>query len=79
MPFKHDFQAPAISNGFMAAPALTVTINREEFHQTPIERGAAYTEKAKLRKQLRAAYGANWKKHLNVPEKTLGTPMKMQF
>ena len=70
---------PSINEGFMAAPALMVHIDHSVFSQSPVERGAAYTAKAAHRKELRQAYGANWKKHLNVPERKLGEPMRMQF
>lgn len=79
MSIKNDPLAPSIRNGYMIAPALSMTINRDEFHQTPIERAAAITAKSNHRDDLRQAYGRDWKKHLNVPEKTLGKPMKMQF
>lgn len=79
MSVKNDPLAPSIRNGYMIAPRLAININRDEFHQTPIERGAAYTAKVNHKKELRQAYGANWKRHLNVPEKKLSEPMRMQF
>lgn len=79
MSCKNDPLAPSIRNGFMIAPRLAIKINWDEFHQTPIERGAAYTAKVNHKEALRQAYGKDWKKHLNVPEKTLNEPMRMQF
>jgi hypothetical protein len=79
MSVKNDPLAPSIRNGYMIVPALAITVNRDEFHQTPIERGAAFTAKVNHKKELRQAYGKNWKKHLNVPEKKLSGPMRMQF
>ena len=68
-----------IKAGHMAAPCLTVIVDRSEFRQTATERGEAFTAKARHKKELRQAYGVNWKKHLNVPEKSIGEPLRMSF
>lgn len=68
-----------IKEGHMAAPGYVITIDRKVFKQTPGERGAAYTVKAKHRKELQVAFGSKWKKHLNVPEKKIGEPIRMSF
>lgn len=74
-----DYIIPTIKDGYMAAPALTETIDRKVFKQTPVQRGEAFTVKARHKNELRQVYGANWKKHLNVPEKKLGEVVKMSF
>jgi monoamine oxidase len=70
---------PKIAEGHMAAPCIMVSVDRKVFKQSSTERGEAYTAKNRHRKELQQAYGANWKKHLNVPEKKLSEPMRMQF
>lgn len=76
---RGDSLLPMIKDGHMAAPRLTEQIDYSVFQQTPKERGAAYTAKAQHKKELRQAYGTNWKKHLNVPEKKLGEVLRMSF
>lgn len=63
----------------MAAPSYLITIDRKVFKQTAVERGDAYTVKANHRKELQRVYGPQWKKHLNVPEKKIGEPLRMSF
>jgi len=50
-------------------PIEVVKGNR--FELSAKERGELYTAKMKHRKELQKRYGRDWKRHLNVPERSI--------
>lgn len=58
-------------------PIIHVSGNR--FQISDSDRGKLITAKKKHRKILQKRYGAGWKKHLNVPEKTLASSAHWTF
>lgn len=62
---------PAIQNGYMAAPAIEFEIDYSVFKKSTAEKGYVKEIKSAHRAQLQAAYGPDWKNHLNIPSKTI--------
>ena len=58
-------------------PVEIVAGNR--FQLSDKERGALITEKKKHRKELQKRYGSDWKRYLNVPEKSVGSSVHWTF
>lgn len=49
------------------------------FQMSASDRGKLLTAKLRHKKELRRVYGKDWKKHLNVPEKSLGKSVHISF
>jgi hypothetical protein len=64
---------PAISEGHMSAPALYAQTDYRVFEQDAKERGKTLTAKWHHRQELQRQYGPDWKKHLNIPSRSLPT------
>lgn len=68
---------PAISEGHMGAPALYASTDYSIFNlrtkDRAKERGAMLTAKMQHENELQRYYGDGWKKHLNIPSRSVGT------
>lgn len=83
-PLYDGFPTPNNNGGYWVprgnfSPNCLIEVDRNVFHQTPKMRGEAYTAKQHHKEELRRYYGENWKRHLNVPEKSLSIPIRHSF
>lgn len=76
---KHPGIVPAIQNGYGAAPGLLHEVDFSVFRKSHKERMQIQSAKEFHREQLRAAYGASWKKFLNIPKKVLSQSIHIQY
>lgn len=60
------------------SPNRIYHVNRSEFKQSPIEKAKAYTAKAAHKKFLRDN-GVNPNKHLNIPQNSFVSPIRVTF
>ena len=69
---------PAITEGHMQAPALYARPDYETFRQNKEEKGKVLTAKLHHKESLQKYFGTAWKKHLNIPSKSM-TAFHMTF
>jgi len=70
---------PAISEGYMGAPALYANTDYSVFEQSPKEKGKVLTAKLHHREELQRHYGRDWKNHLNIPSRSVGIISHVSF
>ncbi len=62
----------------MFAPKIIMPVNYEVFRQSKSDKDKAFTAKTNHRDLLRKHYGTAWKRFLNIPDKTIGEPIRFQ-
>lgn len=54
-------------------------VSGDRFKMCDKDRAKLMTAKYKHRKELQKFYGPSWKKHLNLPEKSIGKSVHVSF
>lgn len=63
----------------LGAPQNILIIDRTVFKKDLAEKAKLADMKEQNKQQLKAAYGNNWKKHLNIPSRSIGNKIINTF